>query len=357
MAELDFLAELRAIATHPAARGLLDDAAVLEVGGKRLILTCDTLVEGVHFLASDPAETVAWKLLAVNLSDLAAKGAAPLGVLMGYSLTGDADWDAAFVRGLSEALGHFDVPLLGGDTVSATQRSLSLTAIGEASGTVPSRSGAREGDALFVTGVIGDAGQGLRLLQQLSGKGQLSGEGRFSREGQFSGEGRSPDQSNQSREAAFSGSGAGSASELRPSPENKFLPETLLIDAYHRPQPQLAAGRVLAAQVTAMMDVSDGLLIDATRLASASGCAAMIDLDVIPLSDAFRTVTGSDLGARLTAATAGDDYQLLFTSSLPLPNIPCPVTRIGKMVRGSGLQLTSEGRPVALPERLGWLHA
>lgn len=359
MAELDFIAGLRALATHPAARGLLDDAAVLEVGGKRLVLTCDTLVEGVHFLVSDPAETVAWKLLAVNLSDLAAKGAAPLGVLVGYSLTGDADWDAAFVHGLGVALGRFDVPLLGGDTVSATQRSLSLTAIGEASGTVPSRSGAREGDALFVTGVIGDAGQGLRLLQQLSGKGQFSGEerfsskGRFSREGQFSGEGRSPDHSKQRRETAFSGSAAG----LRPSPENKFLPETLLIDAYRRPKPQLAAGRVLAAQVTAMMDVSDGLLIDATRLADASHCAVMIDLDAIPLSDAFRAVAGNDLPARLAAATAGDDYQLLFTSCLPLPNIPCPVTRIGKMVRGSGLQLRSEGRPVALPERLGWLHA
>ena len=347
MAELDFIAGLRALATHPAARGLLDDAAVLDVGRKRLVLSHDMLVEGVHFLTSDPAETVAWKLLAVNLSDLAGKGAMPLGVLMGYSLTGGADWDAAFIRGLAEALAHFDVPLLGGDTVSATQRSLSLTAIGEASGTVPSRSGAREGDVLFVTGVIGDAGQGLKLLQQLSSEAQSSGEA------QFSGEGRSPNQNERSRKAAFSGSGAG----LRPSPENKFLPETLLIDAYRQPQPQLAAGRVLAAQVTAMMDVSDGLFIDASRLASASNCAVVIDLDAIPLSVAFRAVAGDHLAARLEAATAGDDYQLLFTSSLPLPNISCPVTRIGKMLRGSGLQLTSDDRPVPLPETLGWLHA
>ncbi len=303
MAELDFIAGLRALAMHPAARGLLDDAAVLDVGGKRLVLTHDTLVEGVHFLPSDPPETVAWKLLAVNLSDLAAKGAIPLGVLMGYSLTGDEDWDAAFLRGFGEALVHFDVPLLGGDTVSAKERSVSLTAIGEASGNVPSRSDAREGDALFVTGVIGDAGQGLRLL--------IDG---------------------------LAGADA-------------------LIKAYRQPEPQLAAGLVLASQVTAMMDVSDGLLIDASRLAHASDCAALIDLDAIPLSDAFRALAGNDLPARLVAATAGDDYQLLFTSSLPLPNIRCPVTRIGKMVRGSGVQLTSENRPVPLPETLGWLHA
>jgi thiamine-monophosphate kinase len=303
VAELDFIAGLRALATHPAARGLLDDAAVLDVGGKRLVLTHDTLVEGVHFLPSDPPETVAWKLLAVNLSDLAAKGAIPLGVLMGYSLTGDEDWDAAFLRGFGEALVHFDVPLLGGDTVSAKERSVSLTAIGEASGNVPSRSGAREGDAMFVTGVIGDAGQGLRLL--IDGLAGVDA----------------------------------------------------LIKAYRQPEPQLGAGLVLASQVTAMMDVSDGLLIDASRLAHASDCAALIDLDAIPLSDAFRALAGNDLPARLAAATAGDDYQLLFTSSLPLPNIPCPVTRIGKMVRGSGVQLMSENRPVPLPETLGWLHA
>ncbi len=302
MAEAEFIASLRALATHPGARGLLDDAAVLEIGGAALILTHDILVEGVHFLASDPPETIAWKLVAVNLSDLAAKGATPLGVLMGYCLTGDADWNAAFVDGLGKALAHFDVALLGGDTVSAKERTLSLTAIGEAHCTVPSRSGAREGDALFVTGVIGDAGQGLNILQ------------------------------------------------------NGQTHPIALINAYRQPQPQLAAGRVLAPQVTAMMDVSDGLLIDSFRLASASNCAAVIDLDAIPLSDAFRSVAGDDLSARLAAAAAGDDYQLLFTSSLPLANIPCPVTRVGKMVRGSGLQLLSENRLVPVPERLGWLH-
>ena len=110
--ELSFIAQLRRIATHPAARGLLDDAAVLEVGGTKLVLTHDMLVEGVHFLPDDPPETVAWKLVAVNLSDLAAKGATPIVALTAHTLIGDAEWDRAFVEGLAKALAHFGVALI-----------------------------------------------------------------------------------------------------------------------------------------------------------------------------------------------------------------------------------------------------
>ena len=156
--EPDFLALLRPLATHPAARGLLDDAAVLG----DLVFTHDMLVEGVHFLSGDPPGDVAWKLLAVNLSDLAAKGAVPVGVLLGYPLS-DEQWDRAFVAGLGEALKHFDVPLLGGDTVRGP-RVLSLTAIGR-SAIAPSRSAALAGDALYITGVIGLAGLGLELAK------------------------------------------------------------------------------------------------------------------------------------------------------------------------------------------------
>src|SRR4051812_33985579 len=128
------------MATHPGARGLLDDAAVLEAGEIRLVLTHDVLVEGVHFLPTDPPQDVAWKLVAVNLSDLAAKGARPVGVLLGFPL-GDAAWDRAFVDGFGAALSAFGVALLGGDTVTGP-RVLGLTAVGEARGPVPSRSGA-----------------------------------------------------------------------------------------------------------------------------------------------------------------------------------------------------------------------
>lgn len=275
---------MRALATHPAARGLSDDAAVLG----DLVFTHDMIAEGVHFLPGDPAEDVAWKLLAVNLSDLAAKGATPLGVLMGYALTGDAIWDAAFIRGLGEALETFDVPLLGGDTIALPgKRVLGLTAIGR-SAHAPPRSGAQAGDALYVTGTIGAAGLGL----------------------------------------------AGDPQHLQ---------------AYRRPVPMLAEGQTLASIVHAMMDVSDGLLIDARRMAEASGLALAIDLDRVPLAAGY----AHDRADRIKAATAGDDYQLLFAAD---SDPPIPATRIGTFARGASLALHDADGAVPLPARLGYLH-
>lgn len=304
MAELSFIQSLRELATHPAARGLLDDAAVLEVGGTKLVLTHDTLVDGVHFLAGDPPETVAWKLLAVNVSDLAAKGAKPIGALMGYTLTGDDAWDQAFVAGLGKAADHFGVELLGGDTVKAKERHLSLTLIGEAQGRVPSRTGAQPGDVVYVSGVVGDAGAGLKCRL-----GTL-----------------------------------------------KSVPE--FENAYLMPRPDVVLGQRLADQVTAMMDVSDGLLIDAQRLCVASRVGIQIDLGAVPLSSAYRLHIGDDAAARISAATAGDDYVLLFTTNLPLPANPTEtlITRIGQVVRGETVSLVMDGTPIPLPDKLGWLH-
>jgi thiamine-monophosphate kinase len=276
MNEADFLALLRPLATHPAARGLLDDAAVLG----DLVFTHDVLVEGVHFLPDDPPQDVAWKLLAVNLSDLAAKGAVPVGVLLGYPLSHD-DWDRAFVAGLGTALTHFNVPLLGGDTVRGP-RVLSLTAIGR-SAVAPSRSGARAGDALYITGVIGRAGLGLN----------------------------------------------GDPAHL---------------EAYRRPTPRLAEGQALASVVHAMMDVSDGLLIDAQRMADASKLALRINLDAVP-----------HVGDLMAAITAGDDYELLFAAA-PDIALPAAATRIGTFCLGTGLTLHDATGPVALPQRLGYTH-
>jgi len=311
--EAELIAALRRLATHKAARGLRDDAAVLEIGDDRLILTHDMLVEGVHFLPGDPPRDVAWKLLAVNLSDLAAKGARPAGVLMGYSLTGDAGWDAAFVEGLGRALQSFGVLLLGGDTVSVpagAPRVFGLTALGTTVGPVPSRAGAQSGDQLWVTGSIGDAGAGLRILS-----GELSG----------------PD---------------------------------ALTERYRKPSPRLEAGERLAPLVSAMMDVSDGLLIDASRLAEASGLAATIELGDVPLSPGYLSACGGDRAARLAAATAGDDYELLFAA--PPGQAPAllalsqtlglPFTRIGAFTPGAGLSLTDGGEALALPPKLGWEH-
>jgi thiamine-monophosphate kinase len=311
-AESAFIDSLRALAHDPAARGLLDDAAVLEIGGTRLVLTHDMLVAGVHYLPDDPPEDVAWKLVAVNLSDLAAKGATPVGVLLGFTL-GDAAWDRAFVAGLGTILSAFDIALLGGDTVAApagAPRSLGLTAIGRADGPVPARSGARPGDLLWVSGTIGDGGAGLRIL-----RGELD------------------------------------------------LSEAL-VERYRNPRPRLEAGARLAPLVSAMMDVSDGLLIDAGRMAAASGCSLTIELDAMPLSEPLLALLGDGRETRLAAAAAGDDYELLFAANparapaiLALAEeIGLPLSRVGRFAAGSGLALTDAGEPVDLPDSLGFEH-
>jgi thiamine-monophosphate kinase len=303
MNEGEFIAALRSLPLHPGARGLRDDAAV--VGG--LVMTTDTLVEGVHFLAHDPAGDVAWKLVAVNLSDLAAKGAAVEGVMLNLPLSVDG-WDRGFLDGLRDVLAAYAVPVIGGDTVSlpaGAPRVLTCTAIGR-DAAAPSRTGARAGDALWVTGTIGDAGAGLAIARGRAGPAAL-------------------------------------------------------LAAYRRPQPRLAAGRVIAAHVHAMADVSDGLLIDAARIAAASGLAVSVDLGAVPLSADHVAQVGDDRAARLAAATAGDDYELLFAADPgwtppPLPG-GLPVTRIGALAAGAGLTLHHDGAPVTPPDRLGWEHA
>jgi thiamine-monophosphate kinase len=290
--EDDFIAALRTLPLHPGAQGLRDDTAI--VGGH--VVTTDTVVEGVHFLATDPPEDVAWKLVATNLSDLAAKGAVPAGILLNYPL-GDDAFDAAFLRGLAEVLATFATPLIGGDTVtlpSGAPRILTVTAFGT-DAAAPLRSGARAGDALWVTGTIGDAGAGLAIALGADGPAEL-------------------------------------------------------LAAYRRPQPRLAEGRIIAPRAHAMMDVSDGLLLDAQRMAAASGLAVAIDLATVPLSPAYRAFSGDVLAA----ATAGDDYELLFAA--PAEG-DFPATRIGAFAPGTGLTLTQDGVAVPLPASLGYAHA
>lgn len=267
-----------------------------------LVVTTDMMVEGVHFLPDDPPADIAWKLVATNLSDLAAKGARPLGILLGYPLLGSADWHEAFVDGLAETIHALDAPLLGGDTVAPRSglRTLSVTALGTApDGGAPSRAGAKPGDGLWVTGTLGDAGAGLRALR---------GHG----------------------------------------PEEGYA-----IARYRRPEPRLVEGAALAPHVSAMMDVSDGLLIDLSRLAAASGVGARVDLARLPLSPAFVRASGEDRNARLFAATAGDDYELLFAMA---GKPPVPATRVGEIVDGAGVMLSDGCERVALPTKLGWEH-
>ena len=166
------------MATDPSARGLLDDTAVIALGTETLILTHDMMAEDVHWLPTADAADVAWKLVSANLSDLAAKGAQPLGVLLGFML-GDDKWDRRFAEGLQAALAHYGVPLLGGDTVSnrGDKRTLGMTAIGAASFTpVPARSGAQPGDVLYVTGTLGDALAGFEMAKRPSITARLFGK-------------------------------------------------------------------------------------------------------------------------------------------------------------------------------------
>ena len=308
MRESEVIARLRRFATDPAARGLLDDAAVLD----GLVITHDSIAEGVHFLPFDPPASVGWKLVAVNLSDLAAKGATPTGALLSLTISGDGEWEAEFLSGVEAACESYALPLIGGDTIALPEgapRVLGLTAIGRAGGNVPGRSGGEPGDALWVVGTVGDSAAG---LAQLADDARATGP---------------------------------------------------LVDIYRRPIPQLAAGQALAPHANAMMDVSDGLLLDAVRLAQASGCAAEIDLDALLLSEAFVRERGDDLAARLFAATGGDDYALLvaFPDGLDPSTLSLPagtrIGRIGVLARGKpDIRLNSGGRPIELPERLGHEH-
>lgn len=308
MREREVIERVRRMATAPEARGLLDDVAVLD----GLVITHDSIAEGVHFLPGDPPASVGWKLVAVNLSDLAAKGATPAGALLSLALSGDGRWESEFLTGVEHACESYGLPLIGGDTIAlvdGTPRVLGLTAIGRAAGQVPDRAGGKAGDTLWLVGTVGDAAVG---LQQLQANARATGP---------------------------------------------------LVDIYRRPVPQLGAGQVIAPHAHAMMDVSDGLLIDAKRMAEASRVHISIDLDNLPLSSAFVAERGADLSARLVGATGGDDYALLAAlepgldaATLSLPQAT-RITRIGTLSAGEPeISLTSGGEPVELPERLGFEH-
>lgn len=284
MNEATFIEALRKLPLHPGARGLNDDCAVLEIGGETLILTHDMMAEGTHFRVDADMADVAWKLVAANLSDLAAKGAEPVGVLLGHAL---GEGDARFLEGLHAILSQYDTPLLGGDTIKADgPRTRGLTAIGRATHTpVPSRSGAQNGDAIYVTGKLGRAMLG------------------------------------------FEGDSGHAA-------------------AYNRPTPRLSEGQALAPHVTAMMDISDGLLLDAFRMATASEATFAIDSALVPVAKAER---------RDECLRWGDDYELLFTMAVESqPPIPC--TRIGFVESQGFAPLMLDGTSIVNAEGLGYQH-
>lgn len=286
--ELPFIAALRRLATHPGARHLEDDCAVIDFGNETLVLTHDAMAEGVHFVAGQDPADVAWKLVTVNISDLAAKGAEPLGVLLGYTLGTD---DLRFVEGLQTALAHYDVPLLGGDTISRNGgQVLGLTALGRATHLpVPARSGVSPGETLYVSGPLGAAMM------------------------------------------AFEALGAGTGDTT----------------AYRRPRARLAEGIAVASHVTAMMDISDGLLLDAVRMAQASGVTLAIDRSAVPIA--------APEERRDAALRWGDDYELMFTAPADRA-LPISAWRIGEAICAGEAPILVDGSPPEAGEPLGFEH-
>jgi len=322
LSEFALIAKLFAplAAKAEGAFGLTDDAATVRLApGQELVVTVDALVEGVHFLNSDPAGAIAKKALRVNLSDLAAKGAEPRGYLLALSLPDwvDNDWLTRFASGLGEDQERYGIDLLGGDTTSTPgPLTLSITAMGPVpEGQMLRRAGAKPGDLVFVSGTIGDAGAGLALLK---------------------------------------GEGAGLPMNERES----------LIARYRLPEPRTALGPLLLGIASAALDVSDGLMADLGHIAEVSGVRVVIEAPRIPLSSGLVTLWGKGAGAVARAVTSGDDYEIAFTAPesaraglvAAARESGVPVHEIGRVEKGAGVVLLDEeGAPIPI-NRPGYTH-
>ncbi len=313
----------RPLATDPGAFNLVDDAAVLANRGEDIVVTTDAIVEGVHFLAEDPPDTVARKALRVNLSDLAAKGATAAGFVLTLALRqADDAWLKPFAQALGEDAKAFDCPLLGGDTVATPgPLMISVTAFGRVpAGTMVRRSGAEAGDRLFVTGTIGDAALGLDVLR-----------------------------------------GGAVAAALAEAPALREA----LISRYRVPEVRLALAEAVRRHAHAAMDVSDGLAGDLAKLCAASGVSAQVKASAVPLSEAGRRVLAQRPAELEMVLAGGDDYEVLcavpanrcdgFVEAARSAGIA--VTAIGTVVVGHEPPafLDTKGRAIAL-SRLSFSH-
>ncbi len=311
------------LATDRGAFNLDDDAAILKTSGDDLVVTTDGIVEGVHFFADDPPDTVARKALRVNLSDLAAKGATPAGFVLTLALRAvDDAWLTLFARGLGSDAGLFGCPLLGGDTVSTPgPLTISITAFGRVpAGWMVRRSGAKAGDRVVVTGTIGDAALGLDILK-----------------------------------------GAPVAAALADDAGARAM----LIGRYRVPQPRNALAKAIRDHAHAAMDVSDGLAGDLAKLCGVSGVSAVIDAPSIPLSAAAAALLARSTVGIETIISGGDDYEILCT--IPEDSFEAfvqaagqagvAITSIGTVIGGGSVPrfLDGEGEEIALP-RLSYSH-
>ena len=312
----------RPLATHPGAFGLDDDAAALKPDGSDIVVTTDAIIEGVHFLPDDPPDTVARKALRVNLSDLAAKGATPMGFVLTLALrNADEAWLRPFAAALGEDAAQFACPLLGGDTVSTPgPLMVSVTAFGRVPpGKMVHRSGAKPGERVMVTGTIGDAALGLAVLK--GGKVHAAATDAAARDA--------------------------------------------LVGRYRVPQPRVTLAEIVRDYASASMDVSDGLTGDLTKLCGVSGVSAVIDLPSIPLSSAARDLVLRGIVGLEALIAGGDDYEILCTIaedrveafSRAAEHAGVAVSSIGTVVAGSAVPkfIDGQGREIAL-EQLSYSH-
>ena len=308
----------------PGAYGLRDDAAVIAPSpGHELVAKTDAIVGGVHFLLDDPPDLVARKALRVNLSDLAAKGAVPRVYMLDLMLPGTLSerWIAAFADGLARDQEEYALHLIGGDTdATPGPVAVAVMAFGEvATGCMLRRGGARAGDAVLVTGTIGDAAFGLKALRN-----------------------EMP-----ALDAAHTG---------------------FLIDRYRLPRPRVALGWRLVGLASAALDVSDGLLADLQHLCDVSALDAVIELARVPISAAVRAALASGCGSMTTVLTGGDDYEILFTAPPSALDelarlaqaLQVPITAIGRMASpASGkpsITVVGESGQALAFDRMGWTH-
>jgi thiamine-monophosphate kinase len=297
------------LATSPGADGLRDDVAEISPG---LIATKDAIVEGVHFLPDDPLETVAQKLVRVNVSDIIAKGGKPDAALLALVWPKGRPHEQleGFARGLGKDLARWGAHLVGGDTTSTDgPLTLTLTLMGKVGSRGPiRRSGAKIGDDIWVTGTIGDSWLGLQAAT--GALGNLSAEAR-----------------------------------------------NLLVSRYRVPEPpRLAFADVVAAHAHASIDVSDGLVADAGHIAEASGVALVIEAAKVPLSavgDAYVANAKADLGALFTG---GDDYQTLFTAPQSARPLITGATRIGAVEAGEGVRVLDASGAAMTFDTPGFRH-
>lgn len=319
------IALLRPLA-GPGALDFRDDCAVLTPRpGTDLVLKTDPVAEGVHFLPDDAPEDIAWKALAVNISDLAAKGARPLGYLMALSFptAPTRGWLTRFAAGLGEAQAAFGCTLLGGDTDRRPGPvTISVTVFGEVdTGTMVQRATARPGDLLYVSGTIGDAALGLRLC----------------------------------REPALADRWGLSAEHV-----------AQLVGRFRRPQPRLALTPALRGHASASMDLSDGVVKDLGRMLRASGVAGHLELARVPLSPVVSQVVRAQPSLLPQLAAAGDDYEILAAVApasavafeIEARNAGVTVTQVGSVMVGEQgrLRTTDAAGSDVQMQSGGWDH-